>query len=577
MEKSFHFNNVIFVVLFFGNIVIEEEKFYFKIIYFLLSVYHIFVFYSVICNNWDNNKLKIRKFLILSILLYFFTYFIIYDTNPFFYLLVYYIFFPNFLKGILIVLIHTYFLSKFINLENENDISSENHQKLENSDEKSLEQIAPKIIAQCIDVENSKNNINNENNENIPLKDKKKLLDKYSYNLNNYYFLCHYINYFSKYKICFCYFLFLLVLILTIEVKLYFLRIKIWVHLNDKTQTLPIASSKNTTFYITAMIYNMENIIKNYLTEMIKLINYLGEQNVIISIVENGDSTDNTTLYLKNFQNYLNKRNITNRFLLEHEIDDPRLEELNFEVHSQPYLRIKYYAELRNKCFDLLYDLPNIDFDNTKIIYFNDIIFEYENIINLLSTNNEDYDAVCGLDFYDVFYDSWVSIDLSAYALQHEFPFFVNKEGQDLVIKHKPIRVFSCWNGVIIFTAAPLKNKNIQFRYELDFDREKINKLFSDQNYNFESECTYLHIDLFSMGYTKKFINPDVRVAYLYEYYNMKKDGYLNRIDIKNYFKLYFKGLFQKRNKDMSNYKDQYIRLNTVLEKWYLENKKNNF
>ena len=196
MEKSFHFNNIIFVVLFFANIIIEEEKYYFKIIYYFLSVYHLFVFYLVICNNWDNNKLKIRKFLILSILLYFFTYFIIYDTNPFFYLLVYYLFFPNFLKAVLIVLVHTYFLSKFINVENDN-ISSENHQKLENSDEKSFDQIAPKIIAQCIDVENSKNNINNENNEDIPLKHKKKLLDKYSYNLNNYYFLCHYINYFS--------------------------------------------------------------------------------------------------------------------------------------------------------------------------------------------------------------------------------------------------------------------------------------------------------------------------------------------------------------------------------------------
>ena len=322
------------------------------------------------------------------------------------------------------------------------------------------------------------------------------------------------------------------------------------------------------------MIYNMENIIQDYLIEMTNLIDYLGEQNVIISIVENGDSTDNTTLYLKYFQKYLNKRNITNKFLLENEIFDPRFEQLNFEVDTQPYLRIKYYSELRNKCLDLLYDLPNLDFYNTKIIFFNDIIFEYENIINLLSTNNEDYDAVCGLDFYDVFYDTWVSIDLSAYSLQHEFPFFVNKEGQDLVINHKPIRVFSCWNGVIAFIAAPLKNKNLQFRYELDPEREKMNYIYSDQNYNFESECTYLHIDLFSMGYTKKFINPDVRVAYLYEYYNMKKDGYLNKTDVKNYFKLYFRSLFQRRNKDMSNYKDKNIKLNTVLEKWYLENKK---
>ena len=315
-------------------------------------------------------------------------------------------------------------------------------------------------------------------------------------------------------------------------------------------------------------------IIKDYLLEMKKLINYLGEDNVIISIVENGDSTDNTTIYLKEFQNYLNKKNITNRILLEHEIEDPRNGEINFNVDMNSYLRIKYYSQLRNKCFDLLYELSNIDFNNTKIIYFNDIIFEYENIINLLSTNNEDYDAVCGLDFYDIFYDTWVSIDLSAYSLLHDFPYFINKEGQDLVINHKPIRVFSCWNGVIVFSAAPLKDKRVEFRYEPDPEREKINQIYSDQNFNFESECTYFHIDLFSLGYTKKFINPDVRVAYLYKYYYMKKDGYVNRKDFKNYFYLYFKSLFKTRNKDMSNYKDKDIILNSVLKKWYLENKK---
>ena len=321
------------------------------------------------------------------------------------------------------------------------------------------------------------------------------------------------------------------------------------------------------------MIVNMEDIIKNYLIEMIKLINYLGEKNVIVSIVENGDSNDKTRDYLIKFQKYLNSKNITNRFFLEHEIYDPRLEHFFFEEEETSYLRIKFYSQLRNRCFELLYDLP-IDFNNTKIIYFNDIFFEYENIINLLSTNNEDYDAVCGLDFYDIFYDSWVSIDLSAYSLRHDFPFFVNKEAQDLLINHKPIRVFSCWNGVIVFIANPLKDRKVQFRYELDKYREAKNTINSDQKFNFESECTYFHIDLYSLGYTKKFINPDVRVAYSYEYYNMKKNGEYNKTDFKSYIKLYFQSLTKKRNKDMSDYKSKNIRLDPILERWYQENRK---
>lgn len=62
-------------------------------------------------------------------------------------------------------------------------------------------------------------------------------------------------------------------------------------------------TSTNTTFYITATLVNMNNIIKNYIKEMIKLINYLGKENVIVSIVENGDSIDDTAKYLEEFSN----------------------------------------------------------------------------------------------------------------------------------------------------------------------------------------------------------------------------------------------------------------------------------
>ena len=335
-------------------------------------------------------------------------------------------------------------------------------------------------------------------------------------------------------------------------------------------------SSSNTTFYITSTIANVESIIKDYIKEMIKLINYLGKENVIISIVENNDSLDNTTLYLEKFKKYLDEQKIINRFYLNHDIADEREDLLIFTQHDEGYLRVKFLSQLRNRCLELLYDMPNLNFTNTKIIFFNDIIFEYENIINLLSTNNEDYDAVCGLDFYDIFYDSWVSIDLSGYSLRHDFPFFVNKEGQDLVINHKPIRVFSCWNGVTVFTAEPLKDRKIQFRYELHEERIVEHYLNSDQKFWFESECTYFHIDLFSLGYTKTFINPDVRVAYLYEYYNQKKDGYITIKDLKMYFKAYRKSLYEKRNKNMCNYKDKNITLSNTLLDWYNENKKEN-
>ena len=85
-------------------------------------------------------------------------------------------------------------------------------------------------------------------------------------------------------------------------------------------------------------------------------------------------------------------------------------------------------------------------------------------VINLISTNKEDYDAVCAMDFSQIFYDRWVSIDLEGNSFQNNFPFVFNKEAQDLIVNHQPIRVFSCCNGVISFIAKPLKNKKLYFR-----------------------------------------------------------------------------------------------------------------
>ena len=545
MEKFQIFDIVIFIILIFTYIFIDDSDLYIKLIYVFLIIYHVYISILVIFENISISTIKIKLFIIVSIILYLFTYFIIFDTNPFFFIFVYYLFFPYLWKGVLIVFIHSYILSKFIKINN-------NYKPIEN---------------------------NSDFTEDISLKEKNSISTSSimtNPSISSYYFLFGFFCFIIKTKKRIFIFLICLILIIMLDIKIFINRNKLWVLFNKKSKILPKMTSSNTTFYITATLVNMENIIKNYIKEMIKLINYLGKENVIVSIVENGDSTDNTAKYLEIFQKYLNERNITNRFIFDHLINDERGQELLFLEHDEGYLRIKFYSQLRNKCLELLYDIPNLNFSNTKIIFFNDVIFEYENIIKLLSTNNEDYDAVCGLDFYDIFYDSWVSIDLSGYSLRHDFPYFVNKEGQDLVINHKPVRVFSCWNGVTVFTAEPLKDKKIQFRYELHEDRYVEHYLDSDQKFWYESECTYFHIDLFSLGYTKTFINPEVRVGYLYEYYNQKKNGYIRIKDFEMYYKYYLNSWNKKRNKNMSNYKDRNITLDKMLWDWYMENRKEN-
>ena len=544
MEKSFIFDNLIFILLFIANKKLEDYNTYFKLIYIILIIHNIYFLIYIIIEFISKDQYKIVFSVLISLFLYYFSYYYICDSNPNFYLVVYYLFYPNFFKAILIVFIHTFIVSKvFICCQ---------YKFLESS-------------INCNDISFSKVAISIQKNEDNPPTRKK-----------NYYFLSFYTNYFLNNKRNFIIFILSLIIIIALEVFVFMNRIKFWVHRYKKNITLPIATAKNTTFFIAATVHNMEKIIDDYFIEMKKLINYLGKENIIISIMENGDSTDKTREKLYEFMEYLNETEIVNRIIIDHEIDDPRKNEsdpYSLENNFLSNLRIKYYSELRNRCLDFIYEIPNLNFSNTKVIFFNDIIFEYENIINLLSTNNEDYDAVCGLDFYDCFYDSWVSIDLSGYSLRHDFPFFVNKEGQDLVINHKPVRVMSCWNGVIVFTAEPLKDRKIKFRYELEEDREIQYYINSDQQYNYESECTYFHIDLHSLGYTKKFINPEVRVAYEYKYYYLQKMYYPNEKEHNMYKQMYEESKLMKRNKDMSNYKDRNLTLKGDLYKWYESNK----
>ena len=526
LDKS---NNIILLLfLFIGNIFINNHNYYFLLIYLFLSIYHLYA-YLIIYKNREIHKYYKKTFIFTSLFLFLITYFIICDPNPFFCLISFYIFYPDFIKAILIIVIHSYFISFYIKNDKKHLINSHN-------------------IADTYFQSKTNNRRNKES-----------------------YFLSFFINYLLNKKNCKSLFIGLIVLFIT-EIIIFLNRIRLWVYFNKKEKTLPKSSFKNTTFYITSNVINIENIVENYIQQLKLLINYLGETNCIISLVENGDSKDNTVKFLKDFQNYLTTKNILNKFYLERTIEDPRKVQKPFEKYSR--LRIEYFANLRNKCLEFLYQIPDLDFNNIIVIFLNDIVFKFEDIINLLSTNDEDFDVVCGLDMNDnTFYDRWVSIDLEGDGLRKFFPFFLNKEAQDLVINHKPIRVFSCWNGVIAFRAAPLKEKKVKFRYKLDYTIPKYYLNNPAKDY-YESECTFFNIDLFSLGFTKKFINPDVRVTYKHQYYFQSKYFVPSLRHIIGYFILYFIGMSKKRNKFMSNYKSNKIKLSSIVFNWYLENKK---
>ena len=114
MKIEIIFDVLILFILFILNFIIDDYSYYFLIIYICIIIYNIYLLFLIFLNYRQDKKIsKIFNFIFLSIILNFFTYYAICDSNPIFFFLTYYIFFPNFFKAILIVLIHTYFLSQY--------------------------------------------------------------------------------------------------------------------------------------------------------------------------------------------------------------------------------------------------------------------------------------------------------------------------------------------------------------------------------------------------------------------------------------------------------------------------------
>ena len=531
---------------------------FFRIIYTCLLMINMYY----LGKNRFNIKLKQWIIYILS---YVSSYYLIKDPNPFYYLLTFYLPLPNFFRAVFIIMFISYIFNKYIIvLEIPKNIIIEKEDKTEDykdnvikEEEVKKEEIIEKEIQKeeikeeeikkevVLEKEIQKEEIKEDNKEENKDDEKKEEIKEEDKNKNNKkeevirrFFLSREIDYLWENKESL---IWLFIWLILLRIAIYFYEIKYWVLVEDN----PFDNSKNpsqnkTIYYISAVIYNMEPIIKDWISEMKQLIDYLGTDRVIVSIVENGDSTDKTRKYLHFFENYLINHKVVNL--------------INIEKREQKegVDRIRFLAKLRNRSLDLLYKIGDLDFDNTKIIFFNDIIYRYEDILKLLFTNNGNYDTVCAMDYYEGFYDTWASIGLDGKQFRRYFPYFYNKELQDAYINGEVIRTFSCWNGVTVINAKAFE------------DRDKL--FFRTGKKIRQSECTLLHADMYWMGYRKIFVNTQVAVAYTYEYYYKNHYLYPWTKNLITYFYYYFKYGFIKRNYNMTNLVDENITMYNNLD-----------
>ena len=469
------------LLIYSAYLAIPKREYFFLFVYSILIMSNISKLFKILLFEKLQLKNKLYTFL-KYIFVYILSYFLIKDPNPFYNLLTFYLPFPNLFKGIFIII----FVSFFLN-----------------------------------------NNVFNIQLENTHIKEER--TNKYES-----FFLSKYFTYFKNNK---AQLMSLLLILIGIKISIYLYNIKFWIYLTSKEEILPSDDINHTKYYICSIICNAETIIVDWISQLKLLIDFLGKDNVYISILENADSKDNTPKYLSEFKNYLDENDIKNKIILEKILEKGEKE------------RIVYLGQLRDLSMDYLYEIKDLNFSNTKIIFLNDIIYRYQDVIKLLSTNGgtyDSYDSVCALDFYEGFYDSWASQLLDGLYFRRYYPYMSNKQAQDAVLNNELIRTFSCWNGATVFWAKAFEDIVLYFRHGFRVR---------------QSECLMVHSDMHLMGFQKTLVDPTVKVAYTYEYYYKNYYLYPWTKNLFTYFFYYFRYFLQKRNYKMTNIKDRGIEM----------------
>lgn len=289
--------------------------------------------------------------------------------------------------------------------------------------------------------------------------------------------------------------------------------------------------------FIASIHWNNAAILNaHWSAALLELVTQLGPQNVYVSIYESG-SWDDTKDALRRLDAELEKLGVARTVTLdttthaEHIANAPLPDSppspgwitttstttsssgKQEKKKKNELRRIPYLAGLRNRSLSpLLNDITSTPkFD--KLLFLNDVTFTPSLISLLLSTRDGDYAAACSLDFSHPphYYDTFALRDFTFLpTTSSTFPYFGNRESRRAMLRGEPVPVRSCWNGVVVFDAAPFyaEGGGLGFRGVEDGLAERHVE---------GSECCLVHVDNPLSGTRGVWVNPRVRVGYSVE------------------------------------------------------------
>lgn len=290
--------------------------------------------------------------------------------------------------------------------------------------------------------------------------------------------------------------------------------------------------AKGEKIFFAAAFYNNQDVLPYWTNTMLDVIAYLGPDNVFVSVVES-NSDDRTPDLLHELDNSLAKLNVSKRILV-HDDAVPRPPDMAWNN------RIDFLAAVRNRAMEPLVQHGGYD----RVVFSNDIFVEPESLIELLETNNGDYDMACALDFgHFGAYDMWVLRDRVGHLAAGIWPYFFDAADYEAMKTGSPAPVFACWNGIVAFVADPLLP--VQLRSNKTLSTSPLHRLPPTTHplYDtiaespaltppikfrsaprgegcFHSESFLLPYDMRRiMGLERIFVNPRVITAYVWHFY----------------------------------------------------------
>ncbi|KAI8306793.1 Alpha-1,3-mannosyltransferase CMT1 [Colletotrichum sp. SAR11_240] len=291
--------------------------------------------------------------------------------------------------------------------------------------------------------------------------------------------------------------------------------------------SIPSRHPGNETFFIASIHRNNGALLAHPISSnVLKLIDYLGPDRVHFSAVESG-SKDDTKARLSSLQEQLNAKGVSNTIIL-----GKTAPEQLAEIHDRPppssgfgppppgwtwnphenqfdMRRVTYLARERNRAMAPLAELlASQDRRFDKVIWLNDVVFETREVHMLLGTRGGAYAAACAMDFilWPYYYDTFaLRDDAGLKTASWYWPWFHSPRARASAEAMEPVEVKSCWNGMVVFDAAPFYDGGLRFRGVED----------SLAAMHLEgSECCLIHADN-PLGREKGvWLNPNVRVGY---------------------------------------------------------------